>query len=60
MQGQGEVGIAQVHQGIAALRATGAALTASFLCIMLADVFAHLGHTEDGLRALVEAHTLVE
>ena len=27
---------------------------------MLADVAAHLGHTEDGLQALVEAHTLVE
>jgi predicted ATPase len=27
---------------------------------VLADVCDHLGHTEDGLRALVEAHTLVE
>jgi len=27
---------------------------------VLADVAAHLGHTEDGLQALVEAHTLVE
>ena len=27
---------------------------------MLADVCAHLGHTEDGLHALAEAHTLVE
>ena len=27
---------------------------------MLADVAAHLGHTEDGLQALAEAHTLVE
>jgi len=30
------------------------------LCTVLADVAAHLGHTEDGLQALVEAHTLVE
>jgi predicted ATPase len=27
---------------------------------MLAEVAAHLGHPEDGLRALAEAHTLVE
>ena len=27
---------------------------------MLADVCAHLGHPEDGLQALAEAHTLVE
>jgi predicted ATPase len=27
---------------------------------LLADVSAHLGHPEDGLRALAEAHTLVE
>ncbi len=27
---------------------------------MLAEVCAHLGHTEDGLQALAEAHTLVE
>ena len=27
---------------------------------MLADVCDHLGHTEDGLQALAEAHTLVE
>ena len=59
MQGQGEVGMAQVRQGIAALRATGAAL--------LVPSFApcwprssHLGHREDGLQALAEAHTVVE
>jgi predicted ATPase len=27
---------------------------------VLADVSAHLGHTDDGLQALAEAHTLVE
>jgi predicted ATPase len=27
---------------------------------MLADVMAYLGHTDDGLQALVEAHTLME
>jgi class 3 adenylate cyclase/predicted ATPase len=60
MQGQGEEGIAQVRQGIAAWRATGAALTIPYLCTLLAEVSAHLGRTEDGLQALAEAHTLVE
>jgi class 3 adenylate cyclase/predicted ATPase len=60
MQGQGEVGMAQVRQGIAAWRATGAALNVPYLCTMLAEVCDHLRHTEDGLQALAEAHTLVE
>jgi TOMM system kinase/cyclase fusion protein len=60
MQGQGEAGMAQVRQGIAALRATGAALLVPYFCTLLAEVSAHLGHIEDGLQALAEAHTLVE
>jgi predicted ATPase len=60
MQGQGEVGIAQVCQGIAAYRATEAPLLVAYYCTLLADVAAHLGHPEDGLQALAEAHTLVE
>ncbi len=60
MQGQGEEGLAQIRQGTTAWRATGAALHVPYLCSVLADVAAHLGHTEDGLQALAEAHTLVE
>ena len=60
MQGQGEAGMAQVRQGIAAWRATGAAVFVPYLCTLLAEVSAHLGHPEDGLQALAEAHTLVE
>ena len=60
MQGQGEEGLAQVHQGIAAWRASGAALFVPYLCTLLAEVCDHLGHTEDGLQALAEAHALVE
>jgi class 3 adenylate cyclase/predicted ATPase len=60
MQGQGEEGMAEVRQGIAACRATGTALLVSYFCTALADVAAHLGHPADGLQALVEAHTLVE
>jgi len=60
IQGQGEAGMAEVRQGIAAYRATGAALLVPYYCTLLADVAAHLGHTEDGLQALAEAHTLIE
>ena len=60
MQGQGEEGMAQVRQGIAAWRATGAVLIVPYYCTMLAEVCDHLDHTEDGLQALAEAHTLVE
>ena len=38
MQGQGEEGMAQVRQGIAAWRATGAALIVPYFCTLLADV----------------------
>jgi len=60
MQGQGEEGMAQVHQGIAAWRATGAVLHVPYFCTLLAEVCDHLGHPADGLQALAEAYTLVE
>jgi class 3 adenylate cyclase/predicted ATPase len=60
MQGQGEAGLAQVRQGIAAWRATGAAVLVPYFYTLLADVSDHLGHTADGLQALAEAYTLVE
>jgi predicted ATPase len=60
MQGQGEGGLAQVREGIAALQATGAVLPVSYGCTVLAEVAAHLGHPADGLQALAEAHTLIE
>jgi predicted ATPase len=60
IQGQGEVGLAQVQQGITAIQATGAALYIPYLCTLLADISAHLGHTDDSLQALAEAHTLIE
>jgi predicted ATPase len=60
LQGQGEVGMAQVHQGITTVRAGGQALFVPYLYTVLADVCAHLGHTADGLQALAEAQTLVE
>jgi predicted ATPase len=60
MQGHGEVGLAQIRQGIGAWRALGAALFIPCFGTVLADVCDHLGHTADGLQALAEAHTLME
>jgi predicted ATPase len=60
LQGQGEEGLAQIRQGIAGYRATGAALLVPYLCTALAEVADHLGRPEDGFEALAEAHTLVE
>jgi predicted ATPase len=60
MQGQGEAGKAQVRQGIAAFRATGAATFVPYFYTLLADAADHLGHPADGLQALAEAHTHVE
>jgi predicted ATPase len=60
MQGQGEAGLALLHQGAAAMRATGQAGTIPYFCTALADVCDRLGRTADGLKALAEAHTLVE
>jgi predicted ATPase/class 3 adenylate cyclase len=60
LQGQGEEGVAQVRQGIAGCRATGAEVFVPYFYTLLADVCDHLGHTDDGLQALAEAYTLVE
>jgi predicted ATPase len=60
MQGQGEEGMAQVRQEISAYRATGTTLAAPYFYTLQADICDHLGHIEDGLQALTEAHALVE
>ena len=58
IQGQDEEGMAQVRQGIASFRATGAALFFPYFCTLLAEAADHLGHTVDDLQALAEAQTL--
>ena len=60
MQGKGKEGLTQVRAGIAAYRATGAAMFFPYLCTWAAEVYDNLGHMEDGLQALAEAHTLME
>jgi predicted ATPase len=54
MQGQREEGLAQMHQGLAALLAAGSMLTQSYL-VWLAEVAGHAGRVDEGLRLAAEA-----
>jgi tetratricopeptide (TPR) repeat protein len=53
-QGQGEEGIAQMHQGLTAIRATGAVVGPLFLA-RLAEAYGGIGQAEEGLHRLAEA-----
>ncbi len=59
MYGQGEEGIAQMHQGLAACRDMGAE-AGPFLLAMLAEALAEIGKVEEGLRMLAEALAAVD
>ena len=54
-QGQGEEGMAQMRQGLAAYRATGAELGTAVLSGLLAEAYGTGGQAEEGLRVLAEA-----
>ena len=54
-QGQGEAGIAQMHQGLAAIRTTGQRLSLSAYLARLAEACGNSGQVEAGLRLLAEA-----
>jgi class 3 adenylate cyclase/predicted ATPase len=58
-RGQTEEGIAQIRQGLAAWRATGAELWRPYFLALLAEAHGKAGQTEEGLSALAEALTLV-
>jgi predicted ATPase len=60
MQGQGEAGLAQLHQGLAALLTTGLTLSQSFCLVLLAEAAGHAGQIEEGLRLLAGALTALE
>jgi predicted ATPase len=55
MQGQYEEGLTQMHQGMAAVLATGFTLARPFLLVLLAEATGHEGHMDEGLRVLAEA-----
>jgi class 3 adenylate cyclase/predicted ATPase len=60
MQGQGEAGLAQLRQGMAALMATGQTLSQPLCLVLLAEAAGHTGQVEEGLRLLSEAQTAFE
>jgi predicted ATPase len=60
MQGEGEVGLAQLRQGLATVLATGEELSRPSGLILLAEVVGHAGQVEEGLRLLAEALTAFE
>src|SRR5712691_754396 len=60
VQGQGEEGIAQIHQGLAACRAAGAELTWPYHLGLLAEVYGKGGQVEEGVHELVEALASVD
>jgi predicted ATPase len=59
-QGQGEEGIAQMGQGLAAWRATGAEIGRTYYLALLAEAYGKVGQAEEGLSALAEALALVD
>jgi predicted ATPase len=59
-QGQPEAGIAQLRQGLAAWRATGAEIGWPRWLTMLAEAYGSVGQPETGLTVLAEALALVE
>jgi DNA-binding winged helix-turn-helix (wHTH) protein/tetratricopeptide (TPR) repeat protein len=60
MQGQGAEGVAQMHQGMAMVLATGQMLAQSFCLVLLAEATGHVGQEEEGLRLLTEALAVLE
>src|SRR5215475_12687909 len=59
-QGKGEAGIAQIRQGIAAWQGTGTAVALPYGLALLAEAYGQVGQTEEGLRVLTEALTMVD
>src|SRR5262249_43711703 len=61
VQGQGEEGIAQLHQGLAAFRAVvGLEIGRSWHLALLAEAYGEGGQTEAGLTVLAEALAVVD
>jgi predicted ATPase len=55
VQGQSAAGLAQLHQGMAALVAVGQTLPQPLCLVLLAEAAGHAGQVEEGLRLLAEA-----
>jgi predicted ATPase/class 3 adenylate cyclase len=55
VEGQDEVGLAQMHQGLASVLTTGQTLSQPLCLVLLAEAAGHVGQVEEGLRLLTEA-----
>jgi predicted ATPase/DNA-binding winged helix-turn-helix (wHTH) protein len=60
MQGQGAAGLAQMHQGVAAIVATGQRVSQPRYLVLLAEAAGHAGQVAEGLRLLAEAWATLE
>jgi predicted ATPase len=60
MQGQSEVGLAQLRQGLTAVVGTGQTLSQPLHLTLLTEAAGHAGQVEEGLRLLAEALTAIE
>jgi predicted ATPase len=60
VQGQVVAGLAQMHQGVAAIVATGQRVAWPRYLVMLAEAAGHAGQVVEGLRLLAEALTALE
>ncbi len=60
MQGREEAGLAQLQQGVAAMRATGAEVAMPWFLALLSKAYASRGQTAEALAALAEALDLAE
>jgi class 3 adenylate cyclase/predicted ATPase len=59
-QGHGQEGVAQIRQGLAAYRATGAEVERPHWCALLAEACGRVGQAEEGLTVLAEALAVVD
>jgi predicted ATPase len=57
MQGQGEEGLAQLHQGLAVVLTAGQTLSRPLCLVLLAEATGHVGQSDEGLCLLAEALT---
>lgn len=60
MEGKIEEGIAQMRQGLAAWKATGAEVGVPYYLALLAEAYGQAGQAEEGLSALAEALASVD
>jgi predicted ATPase len=59
-QGQGDAGIAEIHEGLAAAQAAETGAYRTYHVTLLAEAYDAVGEPEAGLRVLAEALALVE